>query len=139
MDYSSLKDRVLSWARHWRADRVFIENSALGRGLLQELRKSARGIFKPVDATESKVERFITQTDWLKDGNLVLPTSAPWFSEFRSELLNFPNDTYCDQVDALVQWVARMRKLQVAYLDKDPETGVRKGEYRPAERPRRLT
>ena len=138
LDYTSLKDRVLSLARHWRADRVFIENSALGIPLLQELRKSARGTFLPVEATEGKVERFITQTDWLKAGHLVLPTSAPWFREFRSELLNFPNDTYCDQVDALVQWVARMRNKQGAYFDMDPETGVRKGEYRPDERPRRL-
>lgn len=139
LDYTSLKDRVISLWRHWRADLVFIENSALGIPLLQELRKLARGTFRSVEATEGKLERFITQTDWLKAGNLVFPTSAPWFRDFRGELLNFPNDTYCDQVDALVQWIAKMRKIQGPYLDKDPETGIRNGLYRRNERPRRPT
>ena len=32
---------------------------------------------------------------------LHIPTSAPWFSQFKSELLSFPAGKHDDQVDAL--------------------------------------
>jgi hypothetical protein len=32
---------------------------------------------------------------------LYIPTDAPWFSEFKSELLSFPAGKHDDQVDAL--------------------------------------
>jgi predicted phage terminase large subunit-like protein len=32
---------------------------------------------------------------------LYIPTNAPWFSEFKSELLSFPAGKHDDQVDAL--------------------------------------
>ncbi len=40
-----------------------------------------------------------------------------------------------DQVDALTQFAEYMRRLQGVYLDTDPETGRRRGNYR-KERPR---
>jgi hypothetical protein len=32
---------------------------------------------------------------------LYVPTSVPWYAEFKSELLSFPAGKYDDQVDAL--------------------------------------
>jgi predicted phage terminase large subunit-like protein len=136
LQYPDLLDRIRAARRAWRADKVLIENSALGAAALQHLRKEGRGVFQPVVPTEGKVERFVAQTDWIRSGALVLPTDQPWYDEFRRELLHFPNARHDDQVDALTQFAAYMRKRQGAYLDTDPETGRRRGDHRP-ERPRR--
>lgn len=135
-DYDRLKDRVLAERKRWRADKVLIEATALGAPLVQVLRKTARSVYLGITPTDTKVERFITQTDWLKAGHLAIPRSAPWFPEFIAELLAFPNDRHDDQVDALVQLIHWLRRQQGAYLDTDPDTGRRNGNYRP-ERPRR--
>ena len=136
LDYTALKDAVQAKRKQWRADKVLIEDSAMGMTLLQELRKTAARTYAPVQAADSKLERFIPATDWLKRGKLVIPTHASWFDTFRRELLAFPNDTHDDQVDALVQFARWLRRHEGALLDTDPETGRRKGNYRP-ERPRR--
>ena len=135
LDYTALKDRVQAYRKLWRAEKVLIEDSAMGGTLLQELRKAARGTYVPIQATHSKVERFIPVTDWLKKGRLVIPTDVPWFDVFRRELLAFPHDTK-DQVDALVQFAHWLRRHQGAFLDTDPATGRRIGNYRPNRRAR---
>ncbi len=129
--YPELKDRVLALRKHWCADRVLIENSALGVPLCQQLRPTGYRVFFPVKATEGKTERFIAQTDWIISGKLAIPADQPWSQELMSELLAFPNDRHDDQVDALVQWVAWVRRAQGAYLDTNPDTGRRNGKYRP--------
>jgi hypothetical protein len=35
-------------------------------------------------------------------GNVLLPTEAPWFADFESEILAFPYDRKDDQVDELL-------------------------------------
>lgn len=136
-DYSTLKDRVLGLRDRWKAEVVLIEDTAMGSALLRDLPRGRR--FKSVTANEGKLERFLPVTDWLRRGRLVIPATTPWFDNFRRELLTFPNDTYADQVDALVQfmhWEVRHRRT---FLDKDPETGRRLGLYRPSARSRAYT
>jgi predicted phage terminase large subunit-like protein len=135
MDYTRLKETVIQRRRAWRADQVLIENTALGAPLLQELRPLAYGVYRGISPTTSKLERFIAQTDWLKAGQLVIPSGAPWFDAFKHELLAFPDAPYDDQVDALSQFAKWIRRRQDAYLDTDPDTGRRIGNYRPS-RPR---
>jgi len=40
---------------------------------------------------QSKLDRLIPQTDWIRSGELVIPTGTPWFADFRRELLAFPD------------------------------------------------
>ncbi len=108
----------------------------MGIHLLDELKRTAAGVYMPVNVVTDKLDRFIPQTDWIKSGKLVIPTDKPWFDEFRRELLAFPDAVKDDQVDALTQFAEYMRRRQGTYLDTDPYTGRRQGNYRP-ERPRR--
>ena len=135
LKFPDLLDRIRAARRHWRADRVLIESTNLGSGALDILRKEVRSVYVPVTATEGKIERFVAQTDWMRSGQLVIPTNRPWFDPFRRELLQFPKGGN-DQVDALTQFAAHIRRRQGSYLDTDPETGQRQGNYRPT-RPRR--
>ena len=108
----------------------------MGMALLQEFRQETRGVYQAVNVVTNKVDRFIPQTDWIKSGKLVIPTDKTWYDDFRRELLAFPDAPRDDQVDALTQFAEYMRRSQGVYLDTDPKTGRRLGNYRP-ERPRR--
>lgn len=136
LKFPGLLDRVRAARRNWRADRVLVEDTNLGSGIIQTMRKEVYGVYFAVQPTEGKVERFVAQTDWIKSGQLVIPTDRPWFDTFRREILQFPNAKHDDQVDALTQFAEHMRLRQRVYLDTDPQTGERMGLYRP-ERPRR--
>ena len=48
----------------------------------------------------------------IEAGHLLLPAEAPWLAELRSELLGFPNARHDDQVDALSQLLAYVRKRE---------------------------
>ncbi len=135
VDYTELKATVLRLRKQWYADKVLIEDSAMGIYLLQDFRQQTYGVYQAVDTVSSKIDRFIPHTDWIKSGQLVIPTDTPWFDDFRRELLAFPDAAKDDQVDALTQFAEYMRRLQGVYLDTDPETGRRIGNYR-RERPR---
>ena len=136
MDYSELKATVLRERKLWYADKVLIEASAMGNALLQEFRKEVAGVYQAINVMNSKLDRFIPHTDWIKSGHLVIPSDKPWFDTFRRELLAFPDATNDDQVDALTQFAEYIKRSQAAYLDTDPETGQRAGRIR-RERPRR--
>jgi predicted phage terminase large subunit-like protein len=136
VDYTELKATVRRLRDQWQADKVLIEASALGNALLQDFRRETSGVYQGVNVVASKLDRFIPHTDWIKSGKLVIPTDPPWFDDFRRELIAFPDAARDDQVDALTQFAEYMRRSQGAYLDTDPATGRRLGNYRP-ERPRR--
>jgi predicted phage terminase large subunit-like protein len=136
VNITELKAAVRRSRKHWYVDKVLIEDSAMGSILLQEFRQETSGVYKAINVAESKLDRFIPHTDWIKSGQLVIPTDKPWFDDFRRELLGFPDATNDDQVDALTQFAEYMRRSQGAYLDTDPDTGRRMGRYR-RERPRR--
>ena len=136
VDYTELKASIQRVRERWHADRVLIEASAMGNALLDELKRETSGVYQPVNVVQSKLDRFIPHTDWIKSGRLVIPTEKPWFDDFRRELLSFPDSPHDDQVDALTQFAEDMRRSQEAYLDTDPNTGRRMGLTR-RERPRR--
>ncbi|MBI1218206.1 MAG: phage terminase large subunit [Rhodobacteraceae bacterium] len=127
---SALKDRVIGLRQHWQAERVLIEDAAMGSALLSDLRKERCTWAQKVTATEGKLERFLPATDWLKAGFLIIPTDQPWFDAFRRELLAFPNHRYLDQVDALVQFLHWAKHKARVLLDTDPSTGRRLGTHR---------
>ncbi|QFT47413.1 Terminase-like family protein [Roseivivax sp. THAF40] len=130
IDYTELKATILRERKRWRADKVLIEASAMGVALLQEFRRQASGVYQPINVVDSKLDRFIPHTDWIKSGQLVIPTDQPWFDAFRRELLAFPDAAYDDQVDALTQFAEFMRRSKNAYLDTDPVSGRRLGKIR---------
>jgi predicted phage terminase large subunit-like protein len=130
VSYTELKAVVPSLRKQWHADKVLIEDSAMGIYLLQSFRQQAYRVYLAVASVTKKIDRFIPHTDWIKSGQLVIPTDTPWFDDFRRELLAFPDVEKDDQVDALTQFAEYMRRLQGAYLDTDPGTGRRRGNYR---------
>lgn len=137
ISYPDLKDRVVSHRLYWRAERVLIEDSAMGVSLVQDLRGDRHPWVKTWLPQTGKLERFLPVTSWLKDGRLVIPTDKNWYDPFRRELLAFPDAGNDDQVDALVQFMHWKEHRGMSFLDTDPPTGRRIGKYRPPRSPRR--
>ena len=58
----------------------------------------------------------------LEEGRVLLPTGAPWLSEFVKELTGFPSTKHDDQVDSLTQFLAYVRTRRI-FPRLDPTTG----------------
>jgi len=91
------------WAKH-KADnngtlRAFkVEDKASGTGLIQTLKREGVpiiGIPRSVD----KITRANDASPLMQSGNVLLPASAPWLSDYLSEFAAFPNGAHDDQVD----------------------------------------
>lgn len=103
----------------WKPAAVVIEDKASGQQLLQTLRNEEmrKKLGLPTMPTYSfnpqiygdKFVRMIGRTDVIEQGEVWLPITAPWLSDYEQELLFFPKG-FKDQVDmtsqALIYWKA---------------------------------
>jgi hypothetical protein len=53
--------------------------------------------------------RLHTQSAIFEQGFVLLPSSAPWLTEYVTEITGFPGTKYDDQVDSTTQALAYMR------------------------------
>lgn len=99
-EYPQLRQEVVSqyWAK--KAQAVFVEDTAAGIGLIQEL-KSGTGL--PIvavkcgsDRKEAKAERV---TPFLEAGKVFIPKDAAWKAMWLDEHLRFPGAPHDDMVD----------------------------------------
>ncbi len=105
LNYPDLKARMLAAAEAYDPWLVLIEDTGVGTGLITELQSAGLDAV-PICVTNSKEARAHIQTAKFQSGRVLIPRSAPWLSEFLSELLAFPGGRHDDQVDSLVQALA---------------------------------
>ena len=107
LDFTDLKSRAQAWAESWRADTVIVRSTGSGIPLLQQLRQEERyhRLYIGEQPRNDKATRVEAQSARLQTGNYLLPRSAPYLNNLRSELNGFPNARHDDQVDALIQFV----------------------------------
>jgi predicted phage terminase large subunit-like protein len=84
------------------AHAVLIEDTANGPALIQTLHSSVAGLI-PRKVKGSKDTRVAAVSPYIESGNVFLPRSSPWLSEFIEECAAFPNGTHDDQVDSMTQ------------------------------------
>ncbi|WP_300394114.1 phage terminase large subunit [Henriciella sp.] len=97
---------IVSQARQYDAKDILVEKAANGEAALAQLRENwVMGVPSPIaiKATSGKVERATAASYRMEAGDVFLPERAPWMDEFLQEVAGFPNGSYLDQVDALVQ------------------------------------
>ncbi|NIJ43500.1 putative phage terminase large subunit-like protein [Parvibaculum indicum] len=113
LNFPDLKRKVEALARQHNPSRILIEDAGPGMHLLQEFRNNTpQGIPRPIGITPvgSKEERLDAQTARFEAKQVLLPTDAPWLSDFQHELLAFPNARHDDQVDSVTQFLAWAEK-----------------------------
>ena len=79
---------------------LYVEDKASGTGLIQTLRREGLPII-PVQRNTDKSVRAGDASPFIQSGNVLLPSDAPWLSDFLKETAKFPNGAHDDQVDPM--------------------------------------
>jgi predicted phage terminase large subunit-like protein len=101
--YPKLLERVAFFRQIWRPEVVVVERAGLGLPMFHALREQNYPVVGLVPRS-GKIQRFQGVTGRIEAGELRIPREAPWLTEFRREMLDFPNGAHDDQIDALSQF-----------------------------------
>ena len=116
--FPDLLRHVIRLCREWGATEILIEDQVSGTQLIQTLRSERpSGVPWPIriKPEASKATRLSGVSSMIEAEQLLLPEEAPWLADFKAELLAFPSSKHDDQVDALSQllaWVRRSRMFE---------------------------
>jgi predicted phage terminase large subunit-like protein len=121
LELPSVRQRLLDLDKKYRPDFVVVDGVGVGLGLCQELRKQgfrhvegASGNGKLVDANET--------LPMIEGGRVSVVANCPGLTDFRDEVIAFPDGKYDDQVDSMVQILKREAGvLRMARQHKRPE------------------
>ena len=110
LNYPELKRAIRTCAERYAPNKILIEDKASGTQLIQDLLSEGLNSVLAYDAPpgNDKVMRLHAQTASFENGCVLLPSYAPWLSEYLSELTGFPGTKYDDQVDSTTQALAHL-------------------------------
>jgi len=103
VESTDLRRAIETLGREWETDNIIVEETELGRALVQDLRR--RGAVRPIlhRPIFDKEARLLAQAARFEAGQVHLPSEAQWLAEYMHELLAFPNGRHDDQVDSTSQ------------------------------------
>jgi predicted phage terminase large subunit-like protein len=138
-EFPDLRRRIIELHNRWEAHLTLIEDTELGRALVQDLR-SAGDLYAILDdPAEGKQARLLAQSARFETGQVHLPRNAPWLGEYVSELLAFPRGRHDDQVDSTSQGLKHLTRWTNGWFPRDRPARERpsRGRPRPQGAPRR--
>lgn len=104
------------WAKHKQGASPLrfmkVEDKVSGTGLIQTLKREGIPVL-PIQRDRDKISRAYDAAPMIESGNVFLPESAPWLSEFLGEASGFPNATHDDQLDPMMDAVTDMLSAPV--------------------------
>jgi predicted phage terminase large subunit-like protein len=99
------------WEKHKATDgqgslrSMKVEDKVSGTGLIQTLKREGIPIL-PIQRNVDKVTRAYDAAPYIESGNVLLPRSAPWLSDFLGEANGFPNASHDDMMDPMMDAIA---------------------------------
>ncbi len=121
LTFPDLKHKVVELAgrqytsRRLSVRRVLIEDMGTGMPLIQQLRREphdfSTNAFKPKG---DKAFRFQEAAAYFEGEQVLLPRSAPWLDDYKTELLGFPDARFDDQVDSTSQLLNHLHKRGIS-------------------------
>jgi len=108
LELPAVRAKLFQLDKQYEPDLVVIDGIGIGRGLIQELRSQG---FTHVTKTSGKGKQVDAEAvaPMVEVGRVLIPRTAPGLTEFRDEVIAFPNGKYCDQVDSMVQLLVNAR------------------------------
>lgn len=107
------------WAKHKAGAaplRAFkVEDKVSGTGLIQTLKREGLPMLA-IQRDRDKITRAYDAAPMIESGNVVLPQSAPWLSEFLAEASAFPNGAHDDQLDPMFDAVSDMLQTPAPFF-----------------------
>ena len=92
--------------RKWKPKLIVVEKAGVGIALGNELLRDGLIDVQGLPVKDDKVTRMSLQNAKVEAGQVRLPKSALWLGTFLSEVAEFPNGKYDDQVDTMSQVLA---------------------------------
>lgn len=110
MEYPDLKRAIRVQAETHDAHTILIEDKASGTQLIQDLKRDGMAYISgyappPCD----KMMRLNSQSAAFENSLVLLPSKAPWLTDYVHELTSFPGSKFDDQVDSTTQALAWLR------------------------------
>lgn len=107
------------WTRHRPGAaplRAFkVEDKVSGTGLIQTLKREGLPMLA-IQRDRDKITRAYDAAPMIESGNVLLPQSAPWLSEFLAEASAFPNGAHDDQLDPMFDAVSDMLQTPAPFF-----------------------
>jgi predicted phage terminase large subunit-like protein len=79
---------------------MYVEDKVSGTGLIQTLRREGVPVL-PVQRDRDKLSRAYDAAPFVESGNVLLPETVPWLSDFLGECETFPSGAHDDQLDPM--------------------------------------
>lgn len=111
----TLRRFVAFCERNPDASTKLVEIAANGEAILSQLRQTIPGMLGVVPKS-SKESRVSAIAPWIESGNVHIPESAPWLSDFKHECAMFPAGRHDDMVDSMTQALMRFDKTKASGL-----------------------
>jgi predicted phage terminase large subunit-like protein len=103
-----------------------VEDKVSGTGLIQTLRREGIPVL-PIQRDRDKISRAHDGAPFMESGNVLLPESAPWLSDFLGELTSFPSGAHDDQIDPMLDAIKEVQyapAIRVAPVFIPPRVGL---------------
>lgn len=106
MRYGELLPLLYRYRDDRRPNIILIEDRGIGQSVIRDLEVDSN--LSELRGTDprgkgDKFTRAVGHTGLFESGKIFVPESAPWVSDFMSELASFPDSRFDDQVDAMSQ------------------------------------
>ncbi len=101
-------------SKHPTAIGKVIEDKANGPAIINFLQRDIAGMI-PFSPRGSKVDRALSVAPYFEAGNVLFPEGKAWVGDLIEDLVGFPNGTYKDTVDALVQGILYFMQRPPSY------------------------
>jgi predicted phage terminase large subunit-like protein len=125
VDFDDLTKRVHAMIDSYKPTHIFVEMSANGVPLYQQLRKKYERGVHAIGSNLSKQDRAARVIAYLQSGKIMFPQKAPWLATWENETFSFPSSVYDDQVDTLIYFAAEAqrgfdRRSQIEWFRRPP-------------------
>jgi len=113
--------QIVGMADAYKPHEILIEDAASGQTLIQILKTKTRlpviamSVKEKGKLINDKVTRMAGESTVIEAGRVFLPKYARWLQDFEQEIAAFPKAAHDDQVDALSQFLRRMRLSSTNY------------------------
>ena len=103
VSFPELRKTLLDLDREWAPSLIIVEAVGSGEALYQDLSQTLGNYISRCRPSGSKLHRFETVIPLINNGQVRIPSSAPWLDPLIKELQAFPQGKHDDQVDSISQ------------------------------------
>jgi len=111
VEFPELRKTLLTLDTKWAPSLIIVESVGIGEALCQDLCETLGGYIMRCTPSGGKVQRFEKCIPLINNGQVLIPSNAPWLDTLIKELQAFPDGKHDDQVDSISQILSNWKHL----------------------------